>query len=111
MAGPVCRTSGLCQVLAQSSDRLTIDLKNASLERFIGDVQRQSDYSFFYKDSEINSNERITLSVKDKNIDEVLSLAFRGTGISYRIEGQHIFLNRRQALPGRRTAPGRSRVW
>lgn len=42
------------QVLAQSSDRLTIDLKNASLERFIGDVQRQSDYSFFYKDSEIN---------------------------------------------------------
>lgn len=40
------------QVLAQSSDRLTIDLKNASLERFIGDVQRQSDYSFFYKDSE-----------------------------------------------------------
>ena len=34
-------------VFAQSSDRLTIDLKNASLERFIGDVQRQSDYSFF----------------------------------------------------------------
>ena len=42
-------------VFAQSSDRLTIDLKNASLERFIGDVQRQSDYSFFYKDSEINA--------------------------------------------------------
>ncbi|WP_299103179.1 TonB-dependent receptor [uncultured Alistipes sp.] len=94
------------QVFAQSSDRLTIDLSNASLERFIGDVQRQSDYSFFYKDSEINSNERITLSVKDKNIDEVLSLAFRGTGISYRIEGRHIFLNRRQT-PARQTESAR----
>ena len=90
---------------AQNTSRVTIDARNLPLEQFIAAVQQQSDFSFFYKDSEINTKDRISVTANDENLESVLAKAFRNTNISYRIQGKQIFLTRKEARPTPSSAP------
>ena len=83
---------------AQTDARMTINERNITLEQFINIVQRESNFSFFYKDSEINTNERITVQANNKTLGEILSQALQGTNISYRIQGKQIILSKKAAV-------------
>ena len=84
-------------VFSQTPAGLTLRQSQVSLEQFIAAVQSQSDYSFFYKDNEINANTRISVDVKDASINDLLAAAFRGTEIAYRVQGRQIVLTKRPA--------------
>ncbi|MDE5621377.1 MAG: STN domain-containing protein, partial [Alistipes sp.] len=94
------------QGFSQPGKRLTVELQQATLEQFVAAVQRQSDYSFLYKDKEINPKERISVRAIDKTVDEVLAEALRTTGVAWRIEGMQIILSKKAAssTPPRHTA-------
>lgn len=77
------------QAQAQQSDLLTLNMKNVTLKQFVEAVQTQSGYSFLYKDNQLKTNQRITVSVNKQSINVALEQAFKGKGISWKIQGKH----------------------
>ena len=80
------------QAQAQQSDLLTLNMKNVTLKQFVEAVQTQSAYSFLYKDNQLKTNQRITVSVNKQSINVALEQAFKGKGISWKIQGKQILL-------------------
>ena len=80
------------QSWSQQSELLTLNMKSVTLKQFVEAVQTQSGYSFLYKDNQLNANQRITVSAKKQSIDVVLEQAFKGKGISWKIQGKQILL-------------------
>ena len=80
------------QAQAQQSDLLTLNMKNVMLKQFVEAVQTQSGYSFLYKDNQLKTNQRITVSVNKQSINVALEQAFKGKGISWKIQGKQILL-------------------
>ena len=80
------------QAQAQQSDLLTLNMKNVTLKQFVEAVQTQSGYSFLYKDNQLKTNQRITVSVNKQSINVALEKAFKGKGISWKIQGKQILL-------------------
>ena len=80
------------QAQAQQSDLLTLNMKNVTLKQLVEAVQTQSGYSFLYKDNQLKTNQRITVSVNKQSINVALEQAFKGKGISWKIQGKQILL-------------------
>lgn len=83
-------------VNAQSAPVFTINAQKITLEQLIDVIQGQSNYSFVYKDSEINTNTQISVDAKDKTVASILEQAFAGTGIGFRVNGSQIILNKQR---------------
>ncbi|MDB0717259.1 TonB-dependent receptor [Bacteroides xylanisolvens] len=80
------------QIKAQQSELLTLNVKNVTLKQFVEAVQNQSGYSFLYKDNQVKVNRPITVSANKQSINVVLEQAFKGKGISWKVQGKQILL-------------------
>lgn len=87
-------TTGLTAT-AQNAERLSINAQNITVETLIQKIQSQSNYSFFYKDNEINIKQQISVSVTNQPINVVLAQAFKGTDIAYKVEEHQIILSKK----------------
>ncbi|MCW3807133.1 SusC/RagA family TonB-linked outer membrane protein [Plebeiibacterium marinum] len=75
-------------VFAQNKEqKVTLDLKEATLKDFFDEVQKQTQYSFVYNSKDTVQMKPVTIKVKDKELEEVLSLVFKGSGFVYQIKG------------------------
>jgi TonB-dependent starch-binding outer membrane protein SusC len=54
--------------------KLSLDLKNASVKKFIKEVEDQTDFFFLYQDEVIYKGQKITIQVKDQSLEKVLQL-------------------------------------
>lgn len=88
----VCLLLFSLPVFSQDNGQLTIELKNATLKQFVETVQKNSDYSFFYKDNQIDMQQKVTVSEHQKPINDILKTVLQGKKISWKIQGNHIFL-------------------
>ena len=80
------------QIKAQQSELLTINVKNITLKQFVEVVQNQSAYSFLYKDNQVKVNRPITVSANKQPINAILEQAFKGKGVSWKVQGKQILL-------------------
>jgi TonB-linked SusC/RagA family outer membrane protein len=70
-------------VLGQT--KVDIDVKSISIEELFKEIQKVSDYIFFYKDNVLKSNKKISLKLKNVKISKVLDQAFLSTDLTYSI--------------------------
>ncbi|MDR0756633.1 MAG: carboxypeptidase-like regulatory domain-containing protein, partial [Tannerella sp.] len=55
------------------------------MNEFFKEIEKQSDYRFFYNDELVNIEKEIyQLNVKNKSIDEILTTLLANTGLRYR---------------------------
>jgi TonB-linked SusC/RagA family outer membrane protein len=72
---------------------IELNLKEASLKSALKEIERQTDYHFVINDSQIRMIQKsVTLTIKTKDIEEVLDQLFSGTRITYRIRKKQITL-------------------
>ncbi|HEU4551382.1 MAG TPA: SusC/RagA family TonB-linked outer membrane protein [Chitinophaga sp.] len=82
----------LMQVSARGfSQTINLDEKNAPVEKVLEQISRQSGFHFFY-DAAALSNYKVTLSLKNADIDKALDSCFQHLPITYRIMGKNIVL-------------------
>ncbi|WP_297642738.1 TonB-dependent receptor [uncultured Bacteroides sp.] len=74
--------------------RLNLNIRNATLESFIRQVENSTGFSFVYGE-EVRLTHRLTLEAKQKTIAEMLELAFAGKPVRFEISGKHILLYKR----------------
>ena len=83
-----------CVVQAQTNaKRVTITLDSARIANLVQELETQTGLHFYYDARQFDSL-RITLAVKDKLVEEVLTEAFANSDFHYTILEQDIFLTR-----------------
>lgn len=87
------------QVRAGSySQNVTISLKNVSVERIFKEIQKQTEYRFFYNEKLIKDAKKITIEVKDASVQLVLQLCFKEQTFSYAVDDKQIVIKAKEVV-------------
>ncbi|UOE46529.1 TonB-dependent receptor [Mucilaginibacter sp. SMC90] len=65
------------------AQKITLSENGASLEKILKDINKQSGYTFFYKNKLLQNSLPISINVKDADIREVLDQLLKGQSLSY----------------------------
>ncbi|MDR1762718.1 MAG: TonB-dependent receptor [Dysgonamonadaceae bacterium] len=71
---------------------ISLHLKNATIEEVFKAIESQTEFSFFYEESEINTSKKVDLDVDNERINSVLDKILDKNAISYKITDRHIVL-------------------
>lgn len=77
---------------ALAQGRITLNLKEVPLREAFAAVEKASNYTFFYDAQNIDTGARVSVNVKDADIEKALGSILEGTGITFTIKGRQIAL-------------------
>ena len=80
----LCLSLG-CLVAFAQGQRATVQLKNGSLEELFSSIEKQTSYRFAYRNTLVDRQKPITLSMKDAEVSTILNAALSGMPLSYSI--------------------------
>ena len=83
---------------------ISLNVKNSTIEEVLRTIERESGFGFFINSKNLNLNRRITVSVSDKNIFQILRQVFDGTDIEYKVLDNHIVLTAKEAKAAQQKA-------
>jgi len=93
---PVFLLVGTLNLFAASTysqvTKLSMQLNNVTLENLFDEIKSQSEFSIVVKSSEVNLNERISVSAMNETVDKILDRALLNKGLKYEIKGKHILV-------------------
>ena len=71
-------------------EKVSISAKDMPIRQFFAEVEKQSNYSFFYSDTVLNGTPNVTVSAKDMPIEQLLHKVFNGTNLTFEVIGSKI---------------------
>ncbi len=74
------------------------DHQNLTIERFIREVESQTNYLFVYSKSEINTNEQVTLPAQEISVKNALDKISTSAKLSYLCDNDYIVLTKKDLL-------------
>lgn len=77
---------------ATFGQNITLTNKNVKLEKVLTEIEQQSGYTFWYKTDVVKQSYKVSIDVKDLNLEKTLQLCFKGLPISYKIVQKTIVL-------------------
>ena len=77
-----------CGLVHAQTRSITLNASNQPVAQVLKQIESQSGYTFFYKDTEIDVNRNVSVSAKDEDILSVLRKVFAGTAVEASIVGQ-----------------------
>ena len=77
--------------------KLSLNLKNSTIEEVFKAIEEQTEFSFFYDENELDSGRKIDLKVDNEKITSVLDKILEKEPISYKITDRHIVLYKTRA--------------
>lgn len=100
--------SSLCMnVAAQSSaPRVSVDVQNTAIIKVFQSIQQQTDFSVVYNSSDINPENKVTISATNMALTAFLDKLFIGMNISYTIKDKHIVLSKKETPAAASKASG-----
>ncbi|EHQ27032.1 SusC/RagA family TonB-linked outer membrane protein [Mucilaginibacter paludis] len=83
---------GCIQVGAKSfgQQRVSLNFKDASVDRVFNQISEQTHYGFWYNKSELSPDIKITVNLKDANLQEALELIFKDQPMTFKLVGKYI---------------------
>jgi TonB-linked SusC/RagA family outer membrane protein len=96
------------EALAQDEERLTVNLKNASIKEIINEIKRVSNYDFVYSDADLAAFPRRDVAFHAETLDVILAGCLRETGLAYTMNNHTIILRAGdpRPQPARRVVSG-----
>lgn len=98
----LCMLSIFCASATRSYSQvaeISLNLRNATIQEALDVIKQQSEYSFWYRNDEINLKEKISVSANKQNIDAVLHKLLEHQNLSYTIDDKHIIIYKRNESP------------
>lgn len=85
------------QVSASSySQKITLVAQNATLEKVLKEIEKQSGYSFWYKTELIQKAEKVSFVIKESSLENALEKCFKNQPFEYSIVDQTVVLQPRK---------------
>ncbi|NHF58751.1 SusC/RagA family TonB-linked outer membrane protein [Flavobacteriaceae bacterium TP-CH-4] len=72
--------------------KVTLNLKDASLQQVLDQIEQQTDFKFLYDNTKIDTERKVSVIVENKPVLEVLSILFEGSNTAYVFKGKQIVL-------------------
>lgn len=85
--------------LYSQSARISLDVKNTSVEDVLNKIEESTDFYFLYNSKLINVDRKVNVKADNKSIESVLMNLFRNTDVEYKVDDKQIILSRRNASP------------
>ena len=82
----------LAPTLSAQQEKISLNLNNASLKVFFNEIEKQTEWTFSYRDSEIERKPEITITVKDSPLSDVLNSGLTPAGLLWKIVGDKIVI-------------------
>lgn len=79
------------------AQKLTLNLRNASMEKVFKEIRKQTGYVFFYEKCLLQKARSVSLQVTDAGIEQVLDQCFSGQPLDYSIVDKTIVVKERPA--------------
>lgn len=86
--------------------KLNFSLENTTVKEVLEEVERQSEFTFFYNDAKLDVTKKISLDVRDKNIKDVLDKVLNKGEVVYEIVDKHIILRKAKSQTGKKKVTG-----
>ncbi len=80
------------------STKLNIHITNGTFVDVLKQIEKQSEFYFYYNNDEINSYKNVSISVNDMKIQEVLEKLLSGTDLDYQIIDRYIALKQKDGI-------------
>ena len=65
--------------------KMTFNKSDCKLSEVIREIEKNSDYTFFLNDNQVNVNQKTSVNARNASLEEVLEQALRNTGYGYKI--------------------------
>lgn len=72
--------------------KISLSEKDAPLTKIFKEIQKQTGYHFLYISQQLEDAKKVTIQVKDADVDEVLTLCFKGQPFGYEIKERTIVI-------------------
>lgn len=72
--------------------KFSIKKSNTSIQSVLQELEKGSEYTFFYNDNQVKLNKKVSINVEDAPIEVVLNQIFENSGYSYRIVENQIVI-------------------
>lgn len=80
------------------AQRITLSLKNTSIERVFQEITKQTDFRFLYSDEVVEAAELVSIDVRNEELNRVLDQLIRQRGMTYKIMSETVIINLPRAL-------------
>ena len=80
---------------------LTLDLNNKNIKEVLTEIEKNSEFVFFYYDEVIDTDRKVSIRVKNETVDKVLDKLFKSTDNTYIISDRQIFISRTKPSAGK----------
>lgn len=77
------------------SKSISLSIQNGTIQTFVSEIEKQTDYMFLYKNEDIDSSIKVNVKAENKPAIEVLNEVIAKTNLVYKINGKHIVLTRK----------------
>jgi len=94
----VFNTSAFANNVLQDT-RLTIQQKTTTISKVLDEIEQKTGYSILVRDNDVNINEEVSISEKDKSLHQILAVLFRGKDITYEIKDKTISIFKPEKRP------------
>lgn len=71
---------------------ISLNISKGTISDVFKEIEKQSDYKFFYNNNQVDLNDPIDVNVSGSTIESVLNKVFSGTDITYKIVNNHVVL-------------------
>lgn len=92
---------------AQNSAKITIQKKNITVIEALKEVEKQSDYSVGYNDSQLRNKPALNLNLKAVTLEYALTQILRGSGFTYQFKDKYIMIipdNKPKEIPAKKVS-------
>lgn len=98
-----CSFCSFATTSSSQTARVTIKRSNVTLLDVLNEIEHQTNYLFIYS-NDINVKRTVSVDVNGTAVDHVLSNLFANYGVNYQLEGTHIILTKKEAVPDTKSA-------
>lgn len=78
---------------------VSISMKNQTVKEVLNEIENTTEYSFFYNNSHVDLDRKVSVNVSNADIFEVLDNVFNGTNVSYTVKDKNIVFSVKEQSP------------
>lgn len=78
--------------------RLSLNLKNKTIKEAFSQIEKQSEYIFFYYDNVLDTDKKVSVKAENQTVDKILDEILKATGNTYTISDRQIYISRPSAV-------------
>lgn len=72
--------------------QISLDIKNMTLKEALKEIEKKTDYNFFYSEGLKNLSDKVSLQVTNETVEKALEILLKGRDISYQKQNDNIIL-------------------